>query len=159
MNGRKSSFQSALERANRWTLFRIEPKGKRVSDAERRQRGMTYFNEVYGGIVPFPPEHLHDDFLFNTVDQLFSEVWSRPGMSIRDRRLVAIGIIASQAEEMTFEIQIRAALHKGELSRDDVKEIVVLLPYYIGYPKASRMRAVTQRIFAEMDKAAVTAAE
>ena len=130
-----------------------------MSDAERRQRGMKYFDEVYGGIVPFPPEHLHDDFLFNTVDQLFSEGWSRPTMSVRDRRLVAIGIIASQAEEMTFEIQIRAALHKRELSREDVKEIVLLLPYYIGYPKASRMRAVTQRIFAEMDKAAASAAE
>jgi 4-carboxymuconolactone decarboxylase len=115
---------------------------------------MQFFNEVYGGIVPFPPEHLHDDFLFNTVDQLFSEVWSRQTMSIRDRRLVVMGIIASQAEEMTFEIQIRAAMHKGELSRDDVKEIILLLPYYIGYPKASRMRAVTQRLFAEMDQKA-----
>lgn len=129
----------------------------RMSDDERRARGMQYFNEVYGGIVPFPPEHLHDDFLFNNVDQLFAEIWSRPKMSIRDRRLVLIGVIASQAEEMTFEIQIRAALHKGELTRDDVKEIIVLLPYYIGYPKASKMRAITQRIFAEMDKKAAAA--
>jgi len=79
-------------------------------------------------------------------------------MSVRDRRLVTIGIIASQAEETTFEIQIRAALHKGELSREDVQEIVILLPYYIGYPKATRMRAVTQRIFAEMDKAKAASA-
>jgi 4-carboxymuconolactone decarboxylase len=124
-----------------------------MADDERRRRGMEYFNEVYGGVVPFPPEHLHDDFLFNTVDQLFSEVWARPTMSVRDRRLVLIGVIASQAEADVFEIQIRAALHKGELSRDDVKEITLLLPYYIGYPRASRMRAVTQKIFAEMDKA------
>ncbi len=130
-----------------------------MSDNERRARGMKLFDDVYGGVVPFPPEHLHDDFLFTMVDELFSEVWARPTMSIRDRRLVAIGVIASQGEADTFEIQVRASMHKGELSRDDIKEIVLLLPYYIGYPRASRMRAVTQRIFAELDqKAAAKAA-
>ncbi len=128
-----------------------------MSDDERRARGMKFFDEVYGGVVPFPPEHLHDDFLFNTVDQLFSEVWARPTMSVRDRRLVAMGVIASQGEAETFEIQVRASMHKGELSRDDIKEIVLLLPYYVGYPRASRMRAVTQRIFAELDQKAAAA--
>ena len=85
------------------------------------------------------------DFLFNTIDHLFAEVWSRPGMSIRDRRLVLIGIIAAQAEVETLEIQLRAALHKGELTTDDVREIVVLLPYYIGYPRSSRILLMSQR--------------
>src|SRR5215469_16773569 len=99
-----------------------------MSDSERRKRGMTMFNEVYGGIVPFPPEELHDDFLYNNVDQLFAEVWSRPAMSIRDRRLFIMGIICAQAEDATFEIQVRAALHKGELTPSDVRELITILP-------------------------------
>jgi 4-carboxymuconolactone decarboxylase len=125
-----------------------------MSDSERRTRGMTMFNEVYGGIVPFPAEELHDDFLFNTVDQLFSEVWSRPQMSIRDRRLFVMGMIAAQAEADTFEIQVRAALHKGELTPADIQELAVILPYYVGYPRGSRMRAVTQKVLGELKKKA-----
>jgi 4-carboxymuconolactone decarboxylase len=123
-----------------------------MADDERRKKGMKYFDEVYGGIVPFPAKELHDDFLFNTVDQLFSEVWSRPTMSIRDRRLFVMGMIAAQAEGDTFEIQIRAALHKGELTPDEIRELAVILPYYVGYPRGSRMRAVTQRVLAEIEK-------
>jgi 4-carboxymuconolactone decarboxylase len=123
-----------------------------MSDNERRKRGMTMFDEVYGGIVPFPPEELHDDFLFNTVDQLFAEVWTRPQMSVRDRRLFVMGMIAAQAEADTFEIQVRAALHKGELSPADVHELAVILPYYVGYPRGSRMRAVTQKVLGELKK-------
>jgi 4-carboxymuconolactone decarboxylase len=125
-----------------------------MSDSERRVRGMKMFNEVYGGIVPFPAEELHDDFLFNTVDQLFSEVWSRPTMSIRDRRLFVMGMIAAQAEADTFEIQVRAALHKGELTPADIQELAVILPYYVGYPRGSRMRAVTQKVLGELKKKA-----
>ena len=72
-------------------------------DDERRARGMKMFDEVYGGIVPFPQPELHDDFLDRNVDQLFAEIWSRPTMSIRDRRLVVIGMIAAQGEADTFE--------------------------------------------------------
>jgi 4-carboxymuconolactone decarboxylase len=129
-----------------------------MSDSERRKRGMKLFDDVYGGIVPFPPEELHDDFLFNNVDQLFSEVWSRPQMSIRDRRLFVMGMIAAQAEDATFEIQVRAALHKGELTPADIRELVVILPYYVGYPKATRMRYVTQRVLAEVEKKAKSSA-
>jgi 4-carboxymuconolactone decarboxylase len=123
-----------------------------MADDERRKKGLKYFDEVYGGIVPFPPESLHDDFLFNTVDQLFSEVWSRPTMSIRDRRLFVMGIIAAQAEADTFEIQVRAALHKGELTPADIRELAVILPYYVGYPRGSRMRGVTQKVLADVEK-------
>ncbi len=129
-----------------------------MTDDERRKRGMKMFDEVYGGVVPFPAKELHDDFLFNNVDQLFSEVWARPQMSIRDRRLFVMGIICAQAEDGTFEIQVRAALHKGELTPDDIRELIVILPYYVGYPRATKMRYVTQRVLAEVEKKAKAAA-
>lgn len=125
-----------------------------MADSERRTRGKKLFDEVYGGIVPYPAPDKQGDFLFNTIDQLFAEVWSRTTMSIRDRRLVLIGIIAAQAEVETLEIQLRAALHKGELTTEDVREIVVLLPYYIGYPRSSRILLMSQRLLAEIEKAA-----
>jgi 4-carboxymuconolactone decarboxylase len=120
-----------------------------MSDDERRQRGLQYFDEVYGGVVPVPPENFRGDFFHNTIDQLFSEVWSRDVLSIRERRLVLIGAIAAQGEVETLEIQMRAALHKGELTVAQLREIVLFLPYYIGYPKTSRILMMSHRVIAD----------
>jgi len=116
-----------------------------MTDSDRRQEGVQYFHELYQGVVPMPPKELHDDFLRIMLKQLFAEVWSRPTMSIRDRRLVVIGMLAALGEAETFDIQIRTAIEHGEITREQVNEIIVLLPHYIGYPRASRMRAALQR--------------
>ena len=116
-----------------------------MSDDERRARGEKYFEAVYGGVVPMPPKHLHDDFLDILLKQLFGEVWSRETMSIRDRRLVVIGMLAALGESDAFDIQIQTALKHAELTREQINEIVLLLPHYIGYPRASRLRGVLQK--------------
>jgi 4-carboxymuconolactone decarboxylase len=116
-----------------------------MSDQDRLRLGEKYFHEVYQDVVPMPPAELHDDFLRIMLKQLFAEVWSRPTMSIRDRRLVVIGMLAALGEAETFDIQIRTAIEHGEITREQVNEIIVLLPHYIGYPRASRMRGALQR--------------
>jgi 4-carboxymuconolactone decarboxylase len=126
-----------------------------MSDAEneRRQRGLKMFEEVYGGIVPVPPPDKQGAFFRQTIDQLFSETWSRPNMSIRDRRLVALGAVAAMGETEMFEIQIRAAIKKGELTKAQVEDLVLFLPAYISYPRTSKILMITQKIFAEMEQA------
>jgi 4-carboxymuconolactone decarboxylase len=123
------------------------------SDNERRQRGLKMFEEVYGGVVPVPPPEHQGAFFLQTIDQLFSETWSRPNMSIRDRRLVALGAVAALGETEMFEIQIRAAIRKGELTKAQVEDLVLFLPAYVSYPRTSKLLMITQKIFAEMEKA------
>jgi 4-carboxymuconolactone decarboxylase len=122
------------------------------SDNERRERGLKMFNEVYGGIVPVPPPDKQGAFFHQTIDQLFAETWSRPNMSIRDRRLVALGAVAAMGETEMFEIQIRAAIKKGELDKAQVEDLVLFLPAYVSYPRTSKILMITQKIFAEMEK-------
>jgi 4-carboxymuconolactone decarboxylase len=111
---------------------------------ETRARGKRMFGEVYGGVMPTPEDDASDEFISLMLDNLFSEIWSRPTMSIRDRRLVIIGIAAAMGEEFIFETQSRTALHKKELSEAEIREILILLTQYIGYPRASRLRARVQ---------------
>jgi len=120
-------------------------------DKERRERGLKMFNEVYGGIVPVPPPDKQGAFFHQTIDQLFAETWSRPNMSIKERRLVALGAVAALGETEMFEIQIRAALKKGELTKAQVEDMVLFLPAYISYPRTSKILMITQKIFAEME--------
>lgn len=121
-----------------------------ANENERRELGLKMFDEVYGGIVPVPPPERQTGFFNQTIDQLFSEIWSRPDLPIRDRRLITLGAVAALGEVEMFEIQMRAALKKGELTRTQVEEIVLFLPAYVGYPRTSKILLMTQRVFAEL---------
>jgi len=123
------------------------------SDNERRERGLKMFNEVYGGIVPVPPPEHQGPFFHQTIDQLFAETWTRPNLSIAQRRLVTLGAVAALGETEMFEIQLRAAVKKGELTRPQIEDLVLFLPAYIGYPRTSKILAISYKVFAEMEKA------
>jgi 4-carboxymuconolactone decarboxylase len=121
-----------------------------ANDNERRELGLKMFEEVYGGVVPVPPPEFRGAFFNQTIDQLFAEGWSRPDMSIKDRRLITLGAVAALGEVDMFEIQMRAALKKGELTKKQVEEIVLFLPAYVGYPRTSKILLMTQRVFKEL---------
>jgi 4-carboxymuconolactone decarboxylase len=115
-------------------------------DDERRRRGEQVFDAVYGGIVELPPAGERDAFLDTMLGQLFAEVWSRETLSVRDRRLLVMGAIAALGERDLFGFQARAALAKGELTREQIDEVLLTLAQYVGYPRASGLRAVVKAL-------------
>jgi 4-carboxymuconolactone decarboxylase len=119
-----------------------------MSDAERRRRGERMFEQVYAGIVPLPPEGQRDDFFNVMLEQLFAEVWTRGRLSLRDRRLMLMGVIAAMGQGDVFTIQARAALRNGELTREQIEEMVIMLAPYVGYPRTGTLRAAVAAAFA-----------
>ena len=115
-----------------------------MSDEDRLKRGEQMFERVYGGIVPLPPAGQRDEFLNLMLGHLFGEVWSRGSLSIRDRRLLLMGVIAAMGESDVFTIQARAALANGELDRSQIEDIVIMLAPYVGYPRSGRLRAAAR---------------
>lgn len=112
-----------------------------MSDQNRRQRGLEILARVYGsqlpaGSITAPGESRFIDYMLET---LFSELWSCETLSFKERRLLLLGVIAAQGEEEVFAIQAGAALDNGELTEEQLKEIVVFLAQYAGYPKASKL--------------------
>ena len=51
------------------------------------------------------------------LETLFGALWEDPTLSIRERRLLVIGVLAAQGEEGTLALQLRCALKRGELTR------------------------------------------
>ena len=80
--------------------FADQEKDSRMADSERRARGLEMIKKVYAGDVVTPPEG--NAFTDVMLEQLFAEVWSRDVLSIRDRRILLMGIIAEKGEAMTF---------------------------------------------------------
>ena len=112
---------------------------------ERRARGLAMMRKVYGWDVQDGP----GDFFALTVDHLFAEVWDRPGLSVRDRRLLLLGMLAGQGLDDVAGIQTGAALRNGELSPDELREIAIFLIHYVGWPLGTKFNAQVDRLTAK----------
>ena len=58
------------------------------------ERGAAMMRRVYGDAIPVPPEGTMA-FSDVMVRSLFAEVWDRDVLSIRDRRLLLMGVVAA----------------------------------------------------------------
>ncbi|MGV9826451.1 MULTISPECIES: carboxymuconolactone decarboxylase family protein [unclassified Gordonia (in: high G+C Gram-positive bacteria)] len=102
---------------------------------DQRRRGLEMMSKVYGWEMSDGPG-LH---FAHTADQLFAEVWSRPALSIRDRRLILLGALAASGQVDVAEIQAGAALTNEELTPEQLEEIALFLCYYVGWPIGTKM--------------------
>ena len=120
-----------------------------MANSERRKKGLEMLNEVYAGDVVSPPEgNVFTDIM---LEQVFAEVWSRDVLSIRDRRLLLLGVIAEKGEPMTFGIQVKAALKRGELTPAEVRELLLMIAQYAGYPRAAALVGIVEQKIAEFE--------
>ena len=87
------------------------------------------------------------------LEQLFAEVWTREDkLSVRDRRLVLMGIIAALGEKDTFAIQVKASVKNGELTPEQVREVLITVASYAGYPRAAGLIGPTEQTLAQLAK-------
>jgi len=121
------------------------------SDKTRLDKGREMFEAVYGDTAKLPDNVETNPFQRLMLENLFSEIWGRDAMSVRDRRLIIIGVIAAIAPDpaMLIEIQMRAALGRGELTREQLREIPLLLTQYVGYPRTVPVMHTIEKILAD----------
>jgi 4-carboxymuconolactone decarboxylase len=122
-----------------------------MAKSERRKRGEEMIKKVYAGDVIVPPEGAMP-FTDLMLEQLFAEVWTREELSMRDRRLLLMGIIAEKGEANTFGIQAKAALKNGELTPTELRETLTMIAPYAGYPRAAALVGVIEQKIAEVEK-------
>ena len=111
---------------------------------EARRRGLERMEQVYG----FEMTDGAGDFFAYTADHLFADIWNRPGLSDRDRRLLLIGLLTGSNQHDVLTIQIPAALAAGELDEEQLREIVILLCHYAGWPSGSRVNQIVEEAIA-----------
>ena len=100
------------------------------------ERGAAMMRRVYGDAIPAPLEGAMA-FSDVMVRSLFAEVWDRDILSIRDRRLLLMGVIAACGATDVWNLQARAALDNGELTPEELRETLVMLAPYAGYPRVA----------------------
>lgn len=109
--------------------------------ADRTEIGLRTMDAVYGPGLSAVVKDVRTPVTQQTVDHLFGEIWSRPNLSIRDRRLLVIGATAALGRADLIETQVRGALINGELTEDELAEMVLQLHYYVGWGNGTAVQA------------------
>jgi 4-carboxymuconolactone decarboxylase len=105
------------------------------SDPQKRQRGLETMTRVYGWEIGDAP----GDFFGYTVEHLFGEIWNREGLSYRDKRLLLIGLLVGRGIDDLCDLQVQSALLNDELTPDELREIVIFLTHYAGWPRGAKL--------------------
>lgn len=93
--------------------------------------GSALMTKVYGR--PAGGKYGQSPYLDETVGHLFADIWSRPGLSVRDRRLLVLGCTAMLGRADLIEVQVKGALVNGELNKAELDEILLQLAFYAGW--------------------------
>ncbi|MDT5083520.1 MAG: 4-carboxymuconolactone decarboxylase [Mycobacterium sp.] len=117
---------------------------------ELRRKGLEKMNEVYAWEMPDVP----GEFFALTVEHLFGRIWTRPGLSMRDRRMMLIAVLTALNQEELLQVQVNAVLQNEELTREELREMAIFLTHYVGFPLGSKLDGVIKRVAAKRKKAA-----
>ena len=115
---------------------------------ERRERGIAKMKEVYG----WDFQDGAGDFWAVTADHLFADVWSRDGLDIPQRRMLLIGALAAANKLDVVGLQLQCAYDLGELDETALREIVIFLAHYVGWPTAAALNTTVESMIAKKAK-------
>jgi 4-carboxymuconolactone decarboxylase len=117
---------------------------------ELRRKGLDKMNEVYAWEMPDMP----GEYFALTVDHLFGTIWTRPGLSMRDKRIMTLSVVTALGLQDLSEVQVNAALQNEELTDEELREMAIFLTHYVGFPLGSGLNGVIERVTAKRRKAA-----
>ena len=87
---------------------------------------------------------LAGDYFALTVDHLFADIWSRPGLSMRDKRIMTLSVVTALGLPDLAEIQVNAALGNEEMTEDELREMAIFITHYVGFPLGSTFNSVVE---------------
>ena len=83
----------------------------------------------------------------------WNDVWGRPGLDHRTRRLLVIATTVALGRWEEFRLHVRAGLEQGGITADELKETLMQAAIYAGVPAANTAFAEAAVILGEMDGA------
>ena len=114
----------------------------------RRVLGDEWVDASIAKATPF-----NADFQAMITRIAWHEIWGRPGLDDRTRRLIVIAITASLSRWEEFALHVRVGLERGGFTRDELKEVLMQTAIYAGVPAANTGFAEAMKIIDEIDGA------
>jgi 4-carboxymuconolactone decarboxylase len=113
-------------------------------DQDRYERGRERFLEVHDEKALGAVEGLGDLGRI-IVETVYGDVYTRPGLSTRDRELAAVAALVALGRSSQIPQHLRASLKAG-LSPDELREVILQTATIAGFPPAMNAMATLKTI-------------
>jgi 4-carboxymuconolactone decarboxylase len=111
------------------------------SDPETRlARGAQSFKDI--NCLEFAPNQDNPFQGAGILNFVFGEMWLRPGLGMKERRLITVACVAFQDAPYPIVSHVYAALKSREVSFDEMDELALQFAAYYGWPKGSHLNQV-----------------
>ena len=124
-----------------------------MDERERHQAGMTIRRAVLGDAhvdrAVAATTALTAEFQDFLTRYAWGEIWTRPGLDERSRRILVIGTMVALGRWDELRLHVRAALDHGGVTEEDIKEVLLQQAVYCGVPAANHAFAEVAAILAE----------
>ena len=121
--------------------------------SERYEAGMKTRRDVLGDAhvdrAEANKKPFDDDFQRMITEGAWGSVWSRPGLSKRERSVVTIALLAALGHWDEVAMHVRATKNTGA-SPEDVMEAILHVAVYAGVPAANHAIKVARAAYAEI---------
>jgi len=80
----------------------------------------------------------------------WGQIWTRPGLSLRERSILNLGMLTALNRPHEFKVHVRGALNNG-LSREEIRELLLQTAIYCGFPAAIEAFRLAREVFKDID--------
>jgi 4-carboxymuconolactone decarboxylase len=95
-------------------------------------------------------DDLTRDFQAFVTEYAWGAVWTREGLSRRDRSLLNLGMLTALGKPNELKLHLRGALTNG-VTREEIREALMQSAVYCGVPAALEAFRMAREVFGEID--------
>ncbi len=119
-----------------------------MTDNDRRARGEALARKMWGRVPQ--GDEVSRDLIDITVEHLFGDIWSRPGLAPRDRSMITCAALAVTGRDPQLKAHLKGALANG-VTREEIGEMMIHLSHYGGWPAGVAGLRIAKEVFDEAD--------
>lgn len=118
------------------------------SRLERGRQALDAIDGAAGQGVIDALDGIAPDFATYLFEFPFGDIYSRPGLALRDREIATIAALAAMGTAAPqLKVHIEAGLNVG-LSRTEITEVLMQMAIYAGFPAALNGLFAAKEVFA-----------
>lgn len=126
-----------------------------TTDDERREAGRDIQGQLWpatrsGPTGQFPAARLAPDFYDHVLQAVFGDLWSRPGLPVRDRSMITVAVLTALGQTDELRAHLAGATNVG-LSRDELVEVIMHVSAYAGVPAGNAALKVAADVLGTPD--------
>jgi 4-carboxymuconolactone decarboxylase len=124
-----------------------------TTSEERRAAGREVQGQLWpatrsGATGQFPAAKLAPDFFDHVLQSAFGDIWTRPGLPVRDRSLITVAVLAALGQTEELRAHLAGARNVG-IDRDELVEVLMHISIYAGVPATNAALRVAADVLGE----------